>query len=316
MRILVADPNEAFATLLTEELKREGFEVDMCLNGADALAAAQRHAITLAVLDMALSGPDALTLIRHLRNIDAHMRFMLIPLLGETLPPQATALAVQGVLPKPFFLPELPGLIQAALDAPLGEITSTAEPVEPLPTVPEPQPLSADESGLELELESEPVVSVESREEVHIVPPPRETPPEAEPPSETVGLSYEAYLAHRTEVEQLMNGLVRDVGVSAVLLTFGGGLLTWVGDLAQAEAESIARAIIHGWRTSAEVARILGREQVRFEQSIAGDNYMLYALSIEVNAIMGVVVRGSAPLGLLRHQGRMTAERIAQICKP
>jgi len=88
-----------------------------------------------------------------------------------------------------------------------------------------------------------------------------------------------------------------------------------VGGLAQAEAESISRAIIHGWRTSAEVARILGREQVRFEQSISGDDYMLYALSVEVNAIMGVAVRGAAPLGLLRHHARATAERIAQICK-
>ena len=54
---------------------------------------------------------------------------------------------------------------------------------------------------------------------------------------------------------------------------------------------------------------------LRFEQSITGDNYMLYALSVDVNAIMGVVVRGAAPLGLLRHHARTTAERIAQICK-
>ena len=104
------------------------------------------------------------------------------------------------------------------------------------------------------------------------------------------------------------------MGADAVLLTFGGGLLTWVGGLAQLEAESISRAIIHGWRTSAEVARILGREQVRFEQSIAGGDYMLYALSVEVNAIMGVAVRGSAPLGLMRHHARNTVEQIARLC--
>jgi predicted regulator of Ras-like GTPase activity (Roadblock/LC7/MglB family) len=92
-------------------------------------------------------------------------------------------------------------------------------------------------------------------------------------------------------------------------------LLTWVGGLDQLEAESISRAIIHGWRTSAEVARILGREQVRFEQSIAGGDYMLYALSVEVNAIMGVAVRGSAPLGLMRHHARTMADQIAQLCR-
>jgi predicted regulator of Ras-like GTPase activity (Roadblock/LC7/MglB family) len=131
---------------------------------------------------------------------------------------------------------------------------------------------------------------------------------------EEEGISYQAFTANRLEVEGLMNDLAQETGADAVLLTYGGGLLTWVGGLGQDEAESISRAVIHGWRTSAEVARILGREQVRFEQSIAGGDYMLYALSVEVNAIMAVAVRGSAPLGLLRHRARGTAQRIARLC--
>ncbi len=320
MRILVADPNEAFATLLSEELKRKGYDVDMCLSGADALVAARHHPIGLAVLDMALTGPDALTLAQQLRNLDKNLRLMLIPLMGETLSSQAASLAVQGVLPKPFFLPELPGLIQAALDAPLTGIVAasgTSEPATPVPA-----PVSADESIFGPEIG----VSPESQAKLHVAAPLTEIKAdvvigedqaviEEDQAEEAFGLSYDAFVAHRLEVERLMNALVQDVGVDAVLLTFGGGLLTWVGGLEQAEAESISRAIIHGWRTSAEVARILGREQVRFEQSIAGDDYMLYALSVEVNAIMGVAVRGAAPLGLLRHHARATAERIAQICR-
>ncbi len=318
MRILVADPNEAFATLLSEELKRKGYDVDMCLNGAEALVAARRHPINLAVLDMALTGPDALTLAQQLRNQDKNLRLMLIPLMGQTLPPQAASLAVQGVLPKPFFLPELPGLIQAALDAPLAGMAAAPGAPQPAPPAPTPAPPPADEDifgpeiGVSLpgeaELPGAPLLSAVAVESAM----PEEEPDEA---LEAFGLSYDAFITHRLEVERLMNALMQDVGVDAVLLTFGGGLLTYVGGLAQAEAESISRAIIHGWRTSAEVARILGREQVRFEQSISGDDYMLYALSVEVNAIMGVAVRGAAPLGLLRHHARATAERIAQICK-
>lgn len=315
MRILVADPNEAFATLLSEELKRKGYDVDMCLNGAEALVAARRHPLNLAVLDMALTGPDALALAQQLRNQDKNLRLMLIPLMGQTLPPQAASLAVQGVLPKPFFLPELPGLIQAALDAPLAGMAA-APSVPPAPAQPAPAPPPADEGIFGPEIG---VISPETATEPAVAAPipPAEIAPVAfaEDEEEAFGLSYDAFIAHRLEVERLMNALVQDVGVDAVLLTFGGGLLTYVGGLAQAEAESISRAIIHGWRTSAEVARILGREQVRFEQSISGDDYMLYALSVEVNAIMGVAVRGAAPLGLLRHHARATAERIAQICK-
>ena len=309
MRILVVDPNAAFATLLSEELKREGYDVDMCLSGADALVVARRHSANLAVLDMALEGPDALTLAQQLRALDGDIRLMLIPLMGETLSPQTASLAVQGVLPKPFFLPELPGLIRAAFEASL-TLTAPAligsEPVSAAPT---------DEDVLLPEV----IVSPGSDTDFRMV----ESPPVAASPvvveeeaeEEEEGLSYEAFVARRLEVEQLMNVLVQDVGADAVLLTFGGGLLTWVGGLEQAEAESISRAIIHGWRTSAEVARILGREQVRFEQSIAGDDYMLYALSVDINAIMGVAVRGAATLGLLRHHARTTAEQIARICK-
>lgn len=337
MHILLVDPNEAFATLLSEELKRKGYEVDMCLRGADALMVARRQHIDLAILDMALATPDAVELAQALRGTNALMRLMLIPLMGETLSPQAAALSVQGVLPKPFFLPELPGLIEAAFAAPLEGVTSVVRvetpPVvttKPSETTTPPVPVP-DVNIFGPEIGVEPVVEIAPREEAPApapasVPMPSstwempargaaETKPASPDAGDSYGISYDVFIAHRLEVEQAMNLLLNDVGADAVLLTFGGGLLTWVGGLDRAEAESISRAIIHGWRTSAEVARILGREQVRFEQSIAGDDYMLYALSVEVNVIMGVAVRGSAPLGLMRHHARNTVDQIARLCR-
>lgn len=332
MHVLVVDPNEAFATLLSEELKRKGYTVDMCMRGADALKAARKRHVDLAVLDMALAEPDAVALGHALRKVDAAMRLMLIPLMGEIMSPQAAALSVQGVLPKPFFLPELPGLIQAAFDAPMGNVAPAARVETPPTSAPAPEPAAPEEDIFGPEVGVEPVVAMASRAEapaaaeaVVAVSPVRKEPAApvaangkaaAEEGAEVAfGISYDAFVAHRLEVERAMNILVEDVGADAVLLTFGGGLLTWVGGLDQNEAESISRAIIHGWRTSAEVARILGREQVRFEQSIAGGDYMLYALSVEVNAIMGIAVRGSAPLGLLRHHARTTVDQIARLCR-
>ena len=286
MRILVVDPNEAFATLLAEELKREGHDVAMCLTGDAAIEAAQGRPVDLAILDMALSQPDALSLAQRLREARANVRLMLIPLMGETLASSASRVPIQGILPKPFFLPELPGLIAGAISAPLDPEQPAVAAPDVLPEPPSVIPLAGDVN-----------------------------PPQGVQDS-TPGLSRDAFAGHRIAVERLMNDLVQDVGADAVLLTLDGGLLTWVGGLEPAAAESIARAIVHGWQTSAEVARILGREQVRFEQSIAGDDYMLYALSVESNAIMGVAVRGSAPLGLLRHRARTVAEKIAQLCTP
>jgi CheY-like chemotaxis protein/predicted regulator of Ras-like GTPase activity (Roadblock/LC7/MglB family) len=302
MYILVVDPNEAFATLLSEELSRQGYDTTQCADGAAALAAAQDRPVDLALLDMALEDPGALELADELREIQAEMRLMLIPLMGEDLSPEAASVSVQGVLPKPFFLPELPERIEAALEAPLEPPTPTEDEEE---AEGEEAPSEAAEAPEAAPPEPAPV-------EEEVLPPTAAEVAMAE--GEEEGISYQAFTANRLEVEGLMNDLAQETGADAVLLTYGGGLLTWVGGLGQDEAESISRAVIHGWRTSAEVARILGREQVRFEQSIAGGDYMLYALSVEVNAIMAVAVRGSAPLGLLRHRARGTAQRIARLC--
>ena len=220
---------------------------------------------------------------------------MLIPLMGESLPSQAAALDIQGVLPKPFFLPDLPGLIGTALGISSGDIAATpVEPVSaPQPTLPDP-----------------PVERVSQRRRTLPNPPRRRNNPGR---SRRGGFSREVFAANRSAVERMMSDLLQDVGADTALLTFEGELLAWVGGLAEPEVESIAQAVVHGWQTSAEVARILGREQVRFEQSITGGDYMLYALSVESTAILGVVVRGSATLGLLRHRARSIAEQIARL---
>lgn len=133
---------------------------------------------------------------------------------------------------------------------------------------------------------------------------------EEEPPT---GISRRAFRMNQGRIESLMGRLANDVGADGVLLTCRQGLLTAVGGLDEAEIESISTAVLHGAHTSAEVARILGREQVRFEQSIAGGSYMLYALGVH-DAILAVTVSGDAALGLLRLSARGAAERIADLC--
>ncbi len=320
--IMVVDPNEAFATLLSEELKHQGYDVAMCLTAADALASAEKRMPDMALVDMALDDPDAISLAQQLREVDGNVRLMLIPLMGEQLAPEEAAISVQGILPKPFFLPELPERIEAALQIPLDEgLEANVDESGEATGVPEPESAEEDELVFmeEADVQAEVQAEAEVQPEAKIASEP-EPAREADEVSisaadmEEGGLSYDAFTRNRTRVESAMSTLAQEAGADAVLLTFGGGLLTWVGGLERGEVESISRAVVHGWRTSAEVARILGREQERFEQSITGGDYMLYALSVEVNAIMAVVVRGAAPLGLLRHRARSTVEKIARLC--
>lgn len=274
--ILVVDPNEAFAALLDEELQRQGYEVSTTYSYATALEAAGEQTFDLALLDMGLEEPGTLELAHRIRETQPSLRLMLIPMMGEELAPDVTAgLAVQGILPKPFFLPELPERIEAALQAPLKKVEKKTETRAKRERKSKPEPVSV--------VKKSATGSVDTR---------------------WVTRNHDA-------IRRLMQGLAREVMADAVLLTVGDQMNAWVGRLEQAEAEAISQAVLQGWRASAEVARILGREQVRFEQSIAGGEYLLYAIGVNSNAILTVAVSGAVTLGMLRHRARGTAEEIA-----
>ena len=131
-RILIVDSNEAFATMLQESLEQGGeYSASVTTSGDGALQELGTSEFDLVIIDMGLTDPDGATIARMLRQQRANLRLMLIPLVGEELPPELADLDVQGVLPKPFFLPELPGRIADALARPMVGTPDTAEGVEP-----------------------------------------------------------------------------------------------------------------------------------------------------------------------------------------
>ena len=357
MHFLVVDPNAAFSTLLREELLELGHTVDACTSVPDAVSLAASRFPDMAVLDMALEGRGALSLGRQLRAMDSGVRLMLIPLIGEVLSLGEDAPTIQGVLPKPFFLPELPDRIAAAAAAPLsgdngalsgGTSDSPAQTVEKRSDSlfdaeleaamqdgsldwlaqldPEgPAVVQSNQNDAGLALAAEPSVDERVTESGTSSSAPAEeatkAPSTASPSADeavdgsrageaAATISRRAFRLNQGRIEALMRDLVAEVGADGVILTCADGLLTAVGGLDEDEIESISTAVLSGSRASAEMARILGREQLRFEQSIAGGTYLLYALGIR-DAILAVTVSGDAPLGLLRHRARATAERIA-----
>jgi CheY-like chemotaxis protein len=131
-RILIVDSNEAFATMLQESLEQGGeYSASVTTSGDGALQELGTSEFDMVIIDMGLTDPDGATIARMLRQQRANLRLMLIPLVGEELPPELADLDVQGVLPKPFFLPELPGRIANALARPMVGTPDTAEGVEP-----------------------------------------------------------------------------------------------------------------------------------------------------------------------------------------
>jgi CheY-like chemotaxis protein len=139
-RILIVDSSEAFATMLKEGLESSGpYKAIIATSGTDALDVLVQNQIDLAIVDMGLEDMDGPALVHSLRQSKPDLRIMLIPLLGQELTRDEQALKVQGVLPKPFFIDDLPSLIQAVLPSPAGEKAVMAA-VAPIEAPPKPHP--------------------------------------------------------------------------------------------------------------------------------------------------------------------------------
>ncbi|MGC8732918.1 MAG: response regulator [Halothiobacillaceae bacterium] len=352
-QILVIDPNEAFATLLSDELRRLRHRVTIAASGKEAIQEARRRQPDLALLDLAVNNPGPIETARELRQLYPTLRLMLTHFMGEQAPASPAPL-MQGSLPKPFFLPDLPGQIENALNAPIAGAGLVPEvPAEPAAAEAGPPPddlLSflqqaaqpaadtppADDllNFLQQAAQQAPVEIIELNEaaapaaapetpspvapQETVAPTPAPAPALAQvptaPPGETVPqVHYDrSTLAHhRREVERLMDRLGQEIGADVVILTLETALAAWTGTLNQEAAEIVATAVWQGQHSARTIANLLGATEERFEQSISGTDYTLYALSINERAILAVAIRGNATLGLVRHRVRRATEDIA-----
>ena len=130
--ILIVDSNPGFALMLKESLEEEaGYQPTVALTGSAALDAASTGSFELAIVDLGIQAQDDLdgeAVARKLREADADLSLILIPLQGDELPDDLNDLGVQGTLTKPFFLPDLPDLVEAALGGPAKGAGAHAEP--------------------------------------------------------------------------------------------------------------------------------------------------------------------------------------------
>jgi len=276
---LIVDSNIGFASMLQLSLEEEGaYRVGVTHDGARALEAASSERFELAIVDLGVdvvAGLDGITLVRRLREGQADLRLMLIPLTGDALPQELVDLDVQGTLPKPFFLPDLTGLLETALSRPVRGSAAPAEVVQP--------------SEAEQPTET-PVQTVAALESVRV-------PQECSP-----------------QVLREMEGLAGELNAATVLLTRGGSLLGHVGRLRDEDVKELAEVIADSYRISGQAAEVLGREQQHaFEQSVEGNDQMLYSLSVVGGVILSVALSSDVALGMLRHRARAAAKRIRDL---
>ncbi len=210
INVLVADPNEAFATLIKEVLEESGsFLVVPTLNGEAALTAASLQPFDLAIIESEVDDIPLDEFIAGLRDHHPMMAVMLIPPFGEEAPAEAADLDLQGFLPKPFFIPEVRQRIEEVLNQPVGGV------------MPEPR-----------ELPEEAPKSTKPKATSRLSP---ELPPA--PP----------WLQDVKKAAQYLTTLSLESAAEATLLTRGQQLFAYAGHFEREDAEELARIAADNW---------------------------------------------------------------------
>jgi heavy metal response regulator len=114
MRILVVEDEKKTASFVRKALQAEGFAVDVCPNGDDALAAARATPFDGIVLDIMLPGRDGLSVLRQLRERKNATPVLLLSARGEVNERvEGLNAGADDYLPKPFELAELVARVRA-----------------------------------------------------------------------------------------------------------------------------------------------------------------------------------------------------------
>jgi DNA-binding response OmpR family regulator len=114
MRVLVVEDEKKTASFVRKALQTEGFAVDVCHNGDDALIAASHTLFDGIVLDIMLPGRDGLSVLRQLRQRKNATPVLLLSARGEVNERvEGLNAGADDYLPKPFELVELVARVRA-----------------------------------------------------------------------------------------------------------------------------------------------------------------------------------------------------------
>jgi DNA-binding response OmpR family regulator len=126
MRVLVVEDEKKTASFIRKALQNEGFAVDVCHNGNDALAAVEATPFDAIVLDIMLPGRDGLSVLRHLREGKNATPVLLLSARGEVDERvEGLNAGADDYLGKPFVLVELVARVRALGRRSAGESKST-----------------------------------------------------------------------------------------------------------------------------------------------------------------------------------------------
>lgn len=304
--ILVVDSDEGFGHMLAEGLENSGQYAAKCVHtGSDALEAVIEHQFDLVIIDMALADMPPTTLIQAIREAKNGTRIMMIPLIGQQLPESIGKLSINGILTKPFFVGDLPDLIDQAIGR---RKTSPSTPA------PKPAPAQSGRSGNTVTVREAPAppppVSTDGVSSARVAE--NEEAPVltiAPVPQETIRFLR----ANEAEILRLLDDLNREVRAEAILLIAGVELIAFAGMLSRVQCQELSVLVAQSSQAASHAAKFMGEPAGRFAQSLhEGSEYRLYSLSLAEGILLSLALSSNVPLGMIRHQCRQTGEQLTK----
>jgi DNA-binding response OmpR family regulator len=114
MRVLVVEDERKTASFIKKALQAEGFAVDVCHDGEEAMGVVRSVAFDAIVLDIMLPGRDGLSLLKVLRQRGCPTPVMLLSARGEVDERvEGLDAGADDYLPKPFVVAELAARVRA-----------------------------------------------------------------------------------------------------------------------------------------------------------------------------------------------------------
>ncbi len=119
MKILVVEDDIELCNIIELKLKREGYNVESCHNGQDALACLLQYSYELVILDRMLPELDGVSIVKKLRNTGNYIPVIMVTALdGVTDRIDGLDSGADDYLVKPFAVSELTARIRALLRRP------------------------------------------------------------------------------------------------------------------------------------------------------------------------------------------------------
>ena len=122
MNVLVVEDEKTVASLIQKGLEEQGFQVQLCHDGAEAYAQASRRRYDAIVLDIMLPGRDGLSILKSLRQQRNTVPVIILTARGELDERvEGLDLGADDYLTKPFYVEELLSRLRAVIRRTSGE---------------------------------------------------------------------------------------------------------------------------------------------------------------------------------------------------